>query len=219
MKIGIISDIHANKVALDAVLKDMKEVDKLICCGDIVGYGPRPKQCVEKVREICDLCVQGNHDRDIANPERYHKNTGVYDGLKHAKNRLDTDQFNWITSLNPTDTFDEYKIAHSHPVNIDQYVYPREFKSMMQYMQDNKGLFLGHTHYQHAEVQNEKLILNPGSVGQPRDGDKRAAYAIIDTNNNQYSLNRVGYDIQKVQEQIRAESIHPKNANRLTKGK
>jgi predicted phosphodiesterase len=70
MKIGIISDIHANKVALDAVLKDMKEVDKLICCGDIVGYGPRPKQCVEKVREICDLCVQGNHDRDIANPER-----------------------------------------------------------------------------------------------------------------------------------------------------
>lgn len=219
MKIGIVSDIHANEVALDAVLEDMENVDKLICCGDIIGYGPRPKNCVEKIREVSDVCVQGNHDRDVQNPERYMKGSGVHEGLKHAENNLTSEQFDWITGLDPKDTFNQYIVTHSHPENVDQYVYPRHFDELVGYLGDSKGLFLGHTHHQHAELFDDGLVLNPGSVGQPRDGDVRASYAVVNTQNQDYELRRIDYDISKVQEQIKIAGLPSKNARRLEEGK
>lgn len=219
MRIGVISDVHGNKIALDEVLSDMSDVDRIVCCGDIIGYGPRPQECVETVREKCDVYVRGNHDRDVARPERYMKGSGVYEGLMHARKELDEEQLEWVTGLDRKNVLEGYQIVHSHPEVVDKYVYPREFVDVSDHVDEEKhGLLLGHTHHQHAEKHNGNIIMNPGSVGQPRDGDVRAAYGIIESDGSSYELHRVSYDIQKVQDQIEEAGLPSKNGNRLGRG-
>lgn len=218
MRIGVISDIHANKVALDKVLDDMDDVDGIICCGDIIGYGPRPQECLETVKQECDVFVRGNHDRDVARPERYMKGSGVYEGLMHARKNLTQDQLEWVTDLDRIAVFKGYKVVHSHPEVVDKYVYPHDFDKIFGYIDDEKGMMLGHTHYQHAEKKNNEIVMNPGSVGQPRDGDVRAAYGVLNSDDNSYELHRVSYDIEKTQEQIREAGLPNKNWKRLGKG-
>lgn len=218
MKVGIISDIHGNKVALDKVLSDMNNIEHIICCGDVVGYGPKPRECVEVVREKCDAYVRGNHDRNVANPGKYRAGSGVYEGLVHAKEELTEEQLEWVTNLDRKVEFNNYQVVHSHPDVVDRYVYPSDFGDVSDYIDDEDGLLLGHTHYQHAEMQDGSIIMNPGSVGQPRDGDARAAYGIIESEDNSYDTHRVEYDIQEVQDQIEEAGLPTKNGLRLEKG-
>ena len=219
MRIGVISDIHGNKVALDEVLEDMDYVDKIICVGDIIGYGPRPQECVETVRNECEVYVQGNHDRDVARPERYMKGSGVYEGLMHARKELNKEQLEWVTELDRTAVFKGYKLVHSHPEVVDRYVYPRDFGDIFSYVENEKGILLGHTHYQHAKKRSDEIVMNPGSVGQPRDGDVRAGYGVLNSDDNSYELHRVSYNIKKTQEQIEEAGLPNKNGRRLGNGK
>jgi predicted phosphodiesterase len=99
MRLGVISDVHANLLALEAVLEDMPDVDVLICLGDVVGYNPFPAECVDLVWEECDLALQGNHDREIENPERYRGNKGAYAGLKLASKELSSQEIEYLQSL------------------------------------------------------------------------------------------------------------------------
>lgn len=200
MKIGIISDIHSNKVALNKVLEDMPEVDKLVCLGDIVGYGPWPSECVEIVRKNCDISILGNHDRTLNKPQDFMHNELAYEGILHSKEELTEEQKNWVTNLPVQETVDDYMLVHSHPEFTDRYVRPALFSYMGKYIPDDKdGLFMGHTHIQgNKYVSDGSLVLNPGSVGQPRDDNSEAAYSIVDSNSNTVESYRVSYDIEEV---------------------
>lgn len=217
MKLGIISDIHGNYPALEKVLQELGDVDRLICLGDIVGYNPYPSQCLELVKDTCDLVLQGNHDR--LNAEGLNPQAAA--GIKYAEENLSEEQKQYLQSLpEKKDVFDtDYLSVHSHPEILDKYVMPRDFPRMRPYLDSYEGIFLGHTHIQHAAVIDNRLILNPGSVGQPRDGDNRAAYAIANTETGEHRFGRVKYDIDKVTRKIREEDIPPELGTRLHEGR
>jgi predicted phosphodiesterase len=109
MRVGLISDIHSNRPALDAVLQSMPDdLDGLVCAGDIVGYSAWPAACVDRIRETCDVVVQGNHDRDVRSPESYTQNEMAYAGLEYAQSQLSTEQLSWLSELPAsTHAFDE----------------------------------------------------------------------------------------------------------------
>lgn len=220
MKIGLISDIHGNLPALEAVIEDMPTVDSVVCAGDIVGYNPWPAECVTRVREIADVVVEGNHDRTVETPHRYEANRMAEAGLEFAKARLSDDQLAWLDGLPRRTTFadDDYLLIHDHPKHQDKYVYPEEFETLSRYLAGFDGLVIGHTHVQHAATVDRRLIINPGSVGQPRDGDPDAAYAVLDTAAESVDTHRVRYDIDRVISRVEEIGLPKKIGTRLLDG-
>lgn len=219
MKIGFISDVHSKKIALESVLEDMPTVDKLVCCGDVVGYGPWPSECVDIIKNKCDLIIEGNHDRQLKSPEDYKSHISAYEGLKHAKSELTDNQFDWVTTLPKQVSIENYLCVHSHPTAVDKYVYPNDFSNMEKYINEYNGMISGHTHIQAKEkIADNKLIFNPGSVGQPRDRDSTAAYAVLDSDKNNVELYRTNYDIEKVVNKIDECGLPERSGRRLRNG-
>jgi putative phosphoesterase len=223
MRLGIISDVHANRVALEAVLDDMPPVDDLVCVGDIVGYNPWPAECVEIVRERCARVVEGNHDRNVTTPSRYSANRMAHAGLELASQRLSAEAKAWLRSLpRSVDLADgRLLMVHDHPEHVDRYVRPAQFPDVRPYLDEYEGCLLGHTHVQGEATVDGRLICNPGSVGQPRDGDPRAAYALLDLDRSPPAadLRRVAYDVERVQDAIRAAGLPGRTAERLGDGR
>jgi putative phosphoesterase len=221
MRVGIVSDVHANLPALEAVLDDMPAVDEIVCGGDVVGYNPWPRACLERIRELATTTVQGNHDRTVETPERYAANRMAEAGLEHANGKLSEEQLEWLAALPHTATFgdDRYLLVHSHPDRRGEYVYPRQFPELRPYVDGYDGLVIGHTHVQHEARVDDRLILNPGSVGQPRDGDPRAAYAVLDTETNGVDLRRVEYDVESAHREILASGLPERTGERLSEGR
>jgi putative phosphoesterase len=216
MKLGLISDVHANLPALEAVLSDMPEsVDEVVCLGDVVGYNPFPEECVDLVREECDYVLQGNHDREIRNPE-YGNNQQAVQGLQLAEDSLDDEGIEYLLELPETQELADGDIlaAHSHPENTDEYVFPSDFSDISSYLDSRDAVVLGHTHLQAVERFDDGVVLNPGSVGQPRD-ESSAAYATLDTETLEVDLRRTGYDIWKVVEEIENSGLPPGTGDRL----
>jgi len=222
MKVGLISDIHANLPALETVLDDMPTVDRIVCAGDVIGYNPWPAECVARVREVAAMTVRGNHDRTVETPEKYRANRMAEAGLEHAKESLSDDQRAWLDSLPRAETFtgDRYLLVHSHPAaeREDAYVYPEEFPTLDRHMGDYDGIVLGHTHVQGKRSVAGGVVVNPGSVGQPRDGDPDAGYAVLDTQTDEVDLHRVAYDIDRVSEAVADAGLPERTAARLYKG-
>ncbi|SEP02932.1 Predicted phosphodiesterase [Halorientalis persicus] len=222
MQVGLISDIHANLPALEAVLDDMPPVDDIICAGDIVGYNPWPRECLERVRTVSSLIVQGNHDRNVETPHRYEHNDMAHAELEFAQQELSDSQRKWLSDLPERTEFagDTYRLVHSHPDpnRLSSYVRPAQFPKMRPYLDDHVGIVLGHTHIQHKATIDGRLIVNPGSVGQPRDGDERAAYATLDTAADEVELRRVEYDINRVISRVEECGLPTKTGTRLLDG-
>lgn len=220
MRLGLFSDVHANLVALEAVLADMPAVDRLVFVGDAVGYNASPAECVARIRETADVAVQGNHDRDVDTVGVYDHSPMAREGILHAREALSDDQRAWVQSLPGRRDLGALKVAHSHPSEgrEDTYVRPEDFELMRIYLDDYDGLVLGHTHVQHAARVDGRLVVNPGSVGQPRDGDPRAAYAVVDTGDLTADLRRVAYDVALAQDRIRAAGLPERTAERLAEG-
>ncbi|USZ67792.1 metallophosphatase family protein [Halorussus salilacus] len=223
MQLGVISDVHGNLVALEAVLDDMPEVDALVCLGDVIGYNPWPGECVDRVREAADVVVKGNHERMVETPERYRHHETAYAGLARADEDLTDGQFEWVRSLPKRRTVadDRFRVVHSHPdpEYEDAYVRPPQFPEMRPYLDDYDGLFLGHTHIQHEATIDGRLVLNPGSVGQPRDSNPAAAYAVVDTDEATADLRRVEYDIDAVRERVEELGMPRETWARLVEGR
>ena len=234
MKIGLVSDIHGNRVALETVLADMPAVDALACAGDVVGYNPWPAECVDAVRDPSALLeeigrddpptgevptVMGNHDRAVASGTAFRFNRMAAAGVDHAREELDDDRLEWLSDLpdERREFDDRVKIVHGHPEDPDRYTYPEEFSPRM--LGDEDVLVLGHTHVQHAEQYSEGIVVNPGSVGQPRDSDPRAAYAVLDLDALTVDLHRVEYDVEAVQEAVSEAGLPEKIGARLSKGR
>ncbi|PSP44278.1 metallophosphoesterase, partial [Halobacteriales archaeon QH_6_64_20] len=207
MDVGVISDIHGNRVALEAVLADMPDVDALVCAGDVVGYNPWHAECIEVVREREVPTVIGNHDRAVAGDTGFGFNSMAGAGVRHARETLDDDQVEWLAGL-PDERLaceGRVKLVHGHPENPDRYTYPAEFGPGL--LGEEDVLVMGHTHVQHHEVYEEGVVVNPGSVGQPRDGDPRAAYAVLDLDAPAVTEHRVTYDIDRVVEAVREAGL------------
>ena len=231
MKVGVISDIHGNRVALRAVLTDMPEVDHLVCAGDVVGYNPWHADCVDAMRgDPAALpegpwptapvpTVIGNHDRAVAGETPFRFNGMARAGVEHASGQLDDDQLAWLAALPETLLLfeDRVKIVHGHPEDPDHYTYPDEFGPDL--LDGETLLVMGHTHRQHHEVYDDGIVCNPGSVGQPRDGDARAAYAVVDLDERTVHEHRVAYDTAAVVDAVEAAGLPPRIGARLTQGR
>ncbi|SDK98182.1 metallophosphoesterase family protein [Natronorubrum texcoconense] len=221
MKVGLISDVHGNRVALEAVLDDMPPVDEVLCAGDVVGYNPWPAACVDELRERDVPTVMGNHDAAVVGDAPFRFNGMARAGVEHASEQLSEGQLAWLESL-PDERLacdGRVKLVHGHPDDpqrYTRYTYPREFSPGM--LGEEDVLVLGHTHVQGVEQFAEGIVINPGSVGQPRDGDPRAAYAVVDLDALTAETHRVEYDIDAVQEAVRETDLPERIGTRLARG-
>jgi len=242
MRVLVISDIHANITALEAVLKDAGTVDEVWCLGDIVGYGPDPNLCVEDVRELPHLTsLLGNHDVAIIGQ----MSLSVFNGdarrsLIWQERVLTADNMDFLKTLpqnlkvrhgvslvhgSPRDPIWEYVITTlSARLNLNHFDTPWCFvghshiQCMFQYDEENDRLSLEIPPPGQVLELKPRAILNPGSVGQPRDRDPRAAYAIYDPDAKTWEPRRVKYHIAEVQARIRQSGLPEKHALRLAEG-
>jgi len=219
MQVAVVSDIHSNTVALAAVLADLPPVDGIVCAGDVVGYNPWPAACLDAVRQRAVPTVMGNHDRAVATGTAFRFNSMAGAGVEHARQQLDDDAVAWLAELPDARTaFDgRVKLVHGHPDDPDRYTYPDEFSASM--LGDEDVLVLGHTHVQAHEAFDEGIVMNPGSVGQPRDGDPRAAYALLDLDDLSVEERRVEYDIDAVMTAVRDAGLPERIGERLSDGR
>ncbi|WP_284006693.1 metallophosphoesterase family protein [Haloarcula pelagica] len=228
MKLGVLSDIHGNRVALRAVLADMPSVDMLVCAGDVVGYNPWHADCVDAMRGVGDHAgypdeevptVMGNHDRAVADTTPFAFNGMAKAGVEHATEQLDDEQLAWLAALPDERRVCDgrVKLVHGHPDDPDHYTYPDEFGPDL--LDDEAVLVMGHTHRQHHERYEEGVVMNPGSVGQPRDGDHRAAYAVLDLETLSVDEHRVAYDTDTVIHAVSDAGLPREIGFRLTQGR
>jgi putative phosphoesterase len=183
--LGIIADIHGDYAALEAVLEDMPDVDTLICCGDIVGYGPSPSRCVERVREEADIVVAGNHDRYVSEPRDmpFPYSTDV---PRYSQLRLDEEQKEWLEELPSTEIYEGYRISH-HPPATDGTDW-EEIEAELE------GVIHGHTHTQY--IDTDPVTFNPGPVGTLRPSTVRRTrrpnlhpqYAVLNLDDDEIEL-------------------------------
>ncbi|NKE37256.1 metallophosphoesterase family protein [Natronococcus sp. JC468] len=234
MKIGLISDVHGNQPALTTVLSDMPAVDQIYHLGDIVGYNPFPGEVLRTFEKRGIRSIQGNHDRNIGGdidaigsapePDTEDSNTTVRPSDiaraagKWTFRRLTDEQRRYISTIPEERTLRGgiVKLVHGKPGEQDGRLYPDEYGPHL--FAGERILAHGHTHVQHAERFDEKILVNPGSVGQPRDGDSRAAYAVLDLDSNSVQLHRVAYPIEEVTDAIRQTSIPDELCSWLERG-
>jgi putative phosphoesterase len=226
MRVGVLSDIHSNRIALEAVLDDLegRNVDALVHAGDIVGYNPWPAACLDAIREREIPTVMGNHDRAVASGTAFRFNDMARAGVEHAREQLNDDQLEWLAAL-PDERFEadgRLHIVHGHPDDPDRYTYPQEFSADM-VRGEADVLVMGHTHVQgHAVFEaggERKIAMNPGGVGQPRDGDPRAAYSVLDLDAIEVEEYRVEYDVDRVIEAVVEAGLPERIGARLKKGR
>jgi predicted phosphodiesterase len=241
MRIAVISDIHANLHALQAVLVAIarEDVDEIWCLGDLVGYGPRPNECVARVREHAAVCLAGNHD--LAVVERV--DLGLFMGPAGAAARwtqgvLDEDARSFLLALQPTARGEDVALAHGSPRDpVWEYVLSEPAAEAAFAATTEPLVLVGHSHVALAialdehgvsggtaeegtevELRHGRHLLNPGSVGQPRDGDPRAAWLVIDTSAARATFRRTGYPIELTQSEMRERGLPEVLAARLAHG-
>jgi predicted phosphodiesterase len=240
MRYAIISDIHGNLEALESVLDDIKqqEIDSHICLGDIAGYGADPNECVELIKELNCPCVIGNHDAGVLGTTDIGKfNSAARAAIEYHRNVLTNDNKAYLSNLNFTQRIEAFTIVHANLEDPPEWGYvfnSYEAEQLFPYQKD-KICFFGHTHIQCSFQSNtvtpfskagqmkiktgHKYLINVGSVGQPRDGDPTAAYAIYDLVANAVMFRRVPYDIEKAQQKILDADLPNILALRLAIGK
>jgi putative phosphoesterase len=220
MRVAVLSDLHGNRPALEAVLADCPPVDAWVCAGDVVGYGPDPGFCIETLRERGVVTIRGNHDRAVVSTAEFSFNSMASAGIAYARRVLSDEQRDWLSGLPETLTaFDGcVKLVHGHPADPDRYVYPTLFGPELLGTED--VLVMGHTHVQAHERFDAGLLVNPGSVGQPRDGDPRAAYTLLDLDGEPtVEERRVEYDVAAVVDAVREAGLPEQVGTRLRKGR
>jgi putative phosphoesterase len=206
MKTAFISDIHGNFEALRAVLA---EIDRLgivsvYCAGDVVGYYSQVNECCRELRGWGIACVLGNHDWYMAGGGFCSRSKSVNDCLEYQRKIIEPDNLEWLRTLPVQMRIGEIHMVHAGWADpIDEYLSPTA-----EYFQRVIGnVFVsGHTHIQTVQRFGDKVYCNPGSVGQPRDGDPRAAFAVYE--DGEFALHRVEYDMQTVFDLMRAAGFN-----------
>lgn len=238
---GILGDVHANWAALEAVLADAEGqgINRWACVGDVVGYNADPVPCLHKVRELCGPhIVKGNHDQycgaggDLSG---FHPLAAAV--VKWTREQLSAEERRWLADLPYAKPVENFMMVHGTLDGPEMWGYvfdPLQAEASFAY-QMSAVCFFGHTHmpmaFEKAGVvrgglytklklfPGRKYYINVGSVGQPRDGDPRAAYAIYDMRDDTVELRRVEYDIEATQKKIRAAGLPERAASRLAVGR
>ena len=241
MRVAVLSDIHSNVHALEAVLAavDREEPDELWCLGDVVGYGPRPEDCCAVTEERADVCLAGNHDlgvlgtvdlRDFS-PDAAAAAYWTRDALGEASTAF-------LRSLRPSGMADGLQLFHASPRDpVWEYILTDQ--AALAALEDTTAtvVLVGHSHVPLAVVLTDdgldgghapdgteadlgrgRWLLNPGSVGQPRDGDPRAAWLFLDLERGTASFRRVDYPVEQTQAEIRDAGLPRILGERLSAG-
>jgi len=222
MRYGIIADIHGNLEALEVVLRDLSgKVDQIICLGDIIGYGPNPNECCEILRNKKIPSVMGNHEKAVLGelPLEWF-NPNAAEAVRWTKKEILPDNLEYIRGLPLTFEYPEFQIVHGSLINpVEEYL-ENLFDAIPTFeLMTKPVLFVGHTHRPLHLNYKEKKIINPGSVGQPRDGDPRPAYLIYDSEKKKADLYRVNYDIESVQQKMKIAGLPTFLIERLSFGR
>jgi len=245
MRYAVISDVHSNLEALQVVIDDFKKenVDKVICCGDIIGYGPNPKECIELISGMKNAeVIMGNHDAAVADK------IGTSDFNENAKKAIEINkslladgEFAYLSSLKYEHREGGFLFVHGSPREpVMEYLNtPAKLRENAAVMKE-RICFVGHTHvpmvFSMAGAGKEELfalekentfvlkdenkyIVNAGSVGQPRDGDNRSCFLYLDTEEKKVTFRRLKYNIEKVREKMKKVNLPEHLANRLYYGK
>ena len=216
MKVAIISDIHANAIALDAVYGDVlfRQADAVLVCGDLIGYYFWPDQVIEKVAsDERFMCISGNHEAILKETLESKEASETYklkygSGYEFCKRLLSAQQIEWLQGLPQAlkVEFDgvSFYCGHGIPGDVNEYLYPdASKKKILDSYSSAKFTLLGHTHYPFIHASDNKYLLNPGSVGQPRDVGGLASYAVVNTSNLAVQFVRVPFDVARVIEAAR----------------
>jgi predicted phosphodiesterase len=242
----ILSDIHANWHALEAVLAHAeKKYDEIVCLGDIVGYNPQPARVIEWVQAHCTTVIRGNHDKVVAGIDDLEWfNPIARKAAVWTTEHLGTEELAYLRDLPKGPVLlEHFALSHGSPRDEDEYVPGADEAAEVFPHLDLPLTFFGHTHLQGGFFQRHRRVgkiaavpsdleeavleldpddlylINPGSVGQPRDGDPRAAYAIFDTERQNVALRRVRYPVEKTAAEINAAGLPDALALRLFRGR
>lgn len=239
MKLALLSDIHGNIHALEATAArvEREAPDMIICVGDVVGYGAYPSECIEWVREHCDITVQGNHDyHAVEHTSAYNFNPRAYAALAWTGDRLSEQDQQWLRGLPLVEDVGEVQIVHGHPMAPEAWLYilDRHQADLALKLVPQQAIVTGHSHMQGCFFEGEgkvrmipdqgiafngrRAVLNPGSIGQPRDGNSTAAFAMLDTEEWIYTPIRVVYDVEGAREAIIEAGLPPELGDRLLVG-
>lgn len=241
MRVLIISDIHANLAAFQAVLVDAQgQWDTIWCLGDLVGYGPDPNECVALLREHEHLSLSGNHDWAVLGKldiQNFNRDAQI--AIRWTRQAISSDTHDYLNELPPMLVKSPFTLAHASPRQpvweyiLDAYAAAINFDHF-----ETPYCLVGHTHvpviFAEADdyhvtlqkpdynaprlLQEHRLIINPGSVGQPRDSDPRAAYSLLDTEQNSWLHKRVEYPVAVTQDKMRQYGIPSRLIKRLEFG-
>jgi predicted phosphodiesterase len=239
MRIAVLSDIHSNLPALDAVLTAAGHVDAVWHLGDIVGYGPDPDGVVDRLRSIGAIGVRGNHDAAaVGGSEIDWFNPDARRAMEWTRTALSPETRSWLAALPERRTIDGVDLVHGSPREpIWEYVISSDVaRANLAILEAQIGLH-GHTHVPVAWIQDgdrvelfrpgrngtldlagRRALVNPGSVGQPRDGDPRASFLILDPESGQVVWQRVAYDVASVQDAMRGAGLPASLSARLEVG-
>jgi len=238
---GICSDIHGNLEALEAVLKDMEKhgVTQKICLGDIVGYGAEPERCVKEIKENDWLVLTGNHEEGLIYPEmlEYFNNSAVA-GVQWARQQMGDADIEWLSGLPHVIRGSSYELVHASlddPMNWDYVLSCEEAERHFEYQQ-SLVCFCGHTHSgmiwrkgrriyskvpsarQFSLPKRQKVLINVGSVGQPRDGNPKASYVLFRPEARTVQFRRVAYNVKFAKEKIIKAGLPENLGKRLLRG-
>lgn len=244
MKYGIVSDIHGNIEALERVLEVLKKdgVEEYVCLGDVVGYGPCPEECCQRIQALTKFAILGNHDAAVAGRMDY---SYYYDAARNALDmhtRLVSEEtMTWLQSLPYREDVLEHDVTfcHGSPVNIEEFDYVfavEQARGLIRHWdQLAQVTFIGHSHLTksfelsrsgaveltgdvHQLSLDKKYIITVGSVGQPRDYDARSCCGIFDTETRTFEFRRVPYPVHATAERILERGLAHSFAKRLFLG-
>jgi predicted phosphodiesterase len=241
MRVAVVSDIHGNLHALEAVLADVERerVDELWCLGDVVGYGPRPNECCDAVRERAAISLCGNHDLAVLGTLDVTEFSGDAAAAAHwTAGVIGTEQREWLSSLAPLGERRDTQLFHASPRDpVWEYVLSEPAALAGLQATTAPLVLVGHSHVALAiawdgdrldgglapadttiELAGRRWLANPGSVGQPRDGDPHAAWLLLDEEADRATYRRVEYDVEQTQEEIRERGLPDALASRLAHG-
>lgn len=239
MRVAVISDVHGNLHALDAVLESISKdtPDTIWCLGDLVGYGPRPNECCALVAGRADLCLIGNHDLGVLGRlDLAEFSPDAAASARWTRDVLNDEARAYLEGLEPQAVRAEAALYHASPRDpVWEYVLSPQVAQASLAAVDAPLVLVGHSHVAlrygwdqqalaiseegtRVDLARERWLLNPGSVGQPRDGDARAAYLLIDFEAKTAEYKRVRYPIRKTQAEIRDAGLPETLAERLAHG-
>ena len=241
MLLGLLSDPHANLPALDAVLDDVAALapDALVCLGDFVDYGAQANEVIAALRDRCAISLVGNHDlAALGDLDARQFNPLAIQALAWTSEHLLPESAAFLRALSPAGSFEGLDLAHASPRDpVEEYVTDR-FVAQLNFAERSfDTVAVGHTHIpavfvlesarvvridpspgEAIHLKGRRAILNPGAVGQPRDGDPRASWGTWDTERSRFVVRRVEYPVEKAQRAILDAGLPPQLAHRLSQG-